>query len=108
MIEEMNHGFTTIDCGAALGGRLTWVHVGMGELSNVAFSIDGEFARNATADPTPDTSVIGVDVDLVYVAYGQAIVRFQLVSDDTVVAIDPVPATVARILDEASDVELPR
>ncbi|BDH56010.1 hypothetical protein MTP03_09490 [Tsukamurella sp. PLM1] len=101
----MGEDVRTIDAGTALGGRLSWAHIGVGALSNVVFAIDGEFARNATAEPTPDTSVIGVDYDLVYVAYGREIVRFQLVSDGTVVAIDPIPAILARLLSEA---DLPR
>lgn len=101
----MDHELRTIDSGTALGGRLSWVHIATGEMSNVMFAIDGKFARTATAEPTPDTRVIGVDYDMVYVAYGREIVRFQLVSDGTVVAIDPVPATLARIL---SKTDLPR
>ena len=97
----MKENVHTIDYGTALGGRLAWAHIGTEERSNVFFAIDGELARSATPEPTPDTRVIGVDYDLVYVAYGREIVRFQLVSDGTVVAIDPIPSALARILGEA-------
>ncbi len=98
-MEEMNEHVVTLDSGTALGGRLAWAHVGTTELSNVAFSIDGEFARMATAEPTHDTCVLGVDYDVVYVSYGDSIVRFQLIADGTVIAIDPVPATVDHLLE---------
>lgn len=94
----MNPVFPIIDSGTALGGRLSWAHVGTDDSSNVLFSVDGSFARMATEEFTQDTAVIGVDVDLVYVAYGRDIVRFNLLSDGTVVAIDPIPVVVAGML----------
>ena len=50
-----------IDGGTDLGGRLAWVHVAHGERSQVRFYAEGEYAGTATALPTVDTEVIGVD-----------------------------------------------
>ncbi|GAB3132590.1 hypothetical protein GCM10027289_21010 [Tsukamurella serpentis] len=80
-----------IDGGATLGGRLTWVHVRHGARSRVRFYVAGEFAGSAATGPTPDTEVLGVDVDVVYVRYGREIARFQLESG-SVLALDSVPA----------------
>ena len=67
-----------IDGGTDLGGRLAWVHVAHGERSQVRFYAEGEYAGTATALPTVDTEVIGVDYDVVYVRYGRDIARFRL------------------------------
>lgn len=81
-----------IDGGAALGGRLTWVQVAhSGARSQVRFYVDGAFAGTAAAAPTPDTTVIGVDHDVVYVQYGRDIARFQRSGPEQVIALDAVP-----------------
>ncbi|MDP0397917.1 LppP/LprE family lipoprotein [Tsukamurella strandjordii] len=81
-----------IDGGAALGGRLTWVHVAhSGARSQVRFYVDGAYAGTAAAEPTPETTVIGVDHDVVYIQYGGDIARFRRTADDAVEALDAVP-----------------
>lgn len=86
-----------IDGGTDLGGRLTWVHVGDGERSQVRFYADGEFAGTAADAPTVDTEVIGVDYDVVYVRYGRDIARFRLDESGAVIALDG--ALGARVLE---------
>ncbi|MBS4103056.1 hypothetical protein [Tsukamurella paurometabola] len=83
-----------IDGGTALGGRLAWVHVAHGDRSQVRFYAEGEYAGTATAVPTVDTEVIGVDYDVVYVRYGRDIARFRLDETGAVIALDAVPASV--------------
>ncbi len=83
-----------IDSGTALGGRLSWVHVAHCGRSQVRFFADGEFAGTATALPTADTEVIGVDYDVIYVRYGRDIARFRLDETGAVLALDAVPASV--------------
>ncbi|KXO89099.1 hypothetical protein [Tsukamurella pseudospumae] len=80
-----------IDGGTDLGGRLTWVHVTHGDLSQVRFYAGGEFAGTAADAPTAETEVIGVDYDVVYVRYGRDIARFRLDESGAVVALDAVP-----------------
>ncbi|ADG79822.1 LamG domain-containing protein OS=Tsukamurella paurometabola (strain ATCC 8368 / DSM / CCUG 35730 / CIP 100753 / JCM 10117 / KCTC 9821 / NBRC 16120 / NCIMB 702349 / NCTC 13040) OX=521096 GN=Tpau_3237 PE=4 SV=1 [Tsukamurella paurometabola] len=81
-----------IDGGAALGGRLTWVHVAHGGArSQVRFYVDGESAGTAASEPTADTTVIGVDHGVVYVQYGRDIARFRLTADGAVESLDAVP-----------------
>ncbi|MET9328803.1 hypothetical protein [Tsukamurella sp. NPDC003166] len=86
-----------IDGGTDLGGRLTWVHVAHGDLSQVRFYAEGEFAGTAADAPTAETEVIGVDYDVVYVRYGRDIARFRLDESGAVIALDAAPG--ARVLE---------